>query len=145
MKFLCVGCDAQMMSVESESPGDGTLAITFRCPSCEREVAMLTNPMETQMVSSLCVEVGERSVSPTPFQSIRTHLETADESAIVDRREAVRPAWSDEAEARLARVPGFVRGMVRELYCEWARERGVGLVTPEIMDEARSDLGVEGL
>jgi len=37
---------------ERELPGDGTLAATFKCPTCGRVVALLTNPMETQLVSS---------------------------------------------------------------------------------------------
>ena len=39
MKFLCVDCDAQMESVDKGAPGDGTLAIMFRCPECERSDA----------------------------------------------------------------------------------------------------------
>jgi len=50
MKFLCVDCDQQMAFGERELPGDGTLAATFKCPSCGRVVALLTNPMETQLV-----------------------------------------------------------------------------------------------
>ncbi len=56
MKFLCIECDEQMSFGERQLPGDGTLAAVFRCPACGREVAMLTNPMETQVVSSLGIE-----------------------------------------------------------------------------------------
>jgi len=58
MKFLCIECDQQMAFAERQLPGDGTLAATFKCPKCGRVVAMLTNPMETQLVSSLGVEIG---------------------------------------------------------------------------------------
>ena len=47
MKFLCVECDRQMQFEERQLPGDGTLAAAFRCPTCRRVVALLTNPMET--------------------------------------------------------------------------------------------------
>jgi hypothetical protein len=53
--------------------------------------------------------------------------------------------WSDDATDRLARVPSFVRGMVKRIYADWAAERGIPEITPEIMDTARSDLGLEGM
>lgn len=145
MKFLCVDCDAQMESIGQTAPGDGTLAVMFRCPRCEREVAMLANPMETHMVSSLCVKVGGRTVSEQPFETVRSQLATGGEEALQDVAPASGPAWSEDAEGRLARVPGFVRGMVRRLYSEWARERDIPEITLEVMDEARSDLGLEGM
>src|SRR6266496_1865015 len=69
MKFLCVECDQQMAFAERHLPGDGTLAATFKCPKCGRVVAMLTNPMETQLVSSLGVEIGGRTVPAAPSES----------------------------------------------------------------------------
>src|SRR2546430_3011883 len=62
MKFLCVECDQQMTFEERQLPGDGTLAAAFRCPKCGRAVALLTNPMETQLVSSLGVKIGGATV-----------------------------------------------------------------------------------
>jgi hypothetical protein len=53
--------------------------------------------------------------------------------------------WTDDATDRLARVPSFVRGMVKRIYADWAAERGIAEITPEIMDTARSDLGLEGM
>jgi hypothetical protein len=53
--------------------------------------------------------------------------------------------WTDDATDRLARVPSFVRGMVKRIYADWAAERGIVEITPEIMDTARSDLGLEGM
>ncbi|NIR45641.1 MAG: hypothetical protein GWN99_14675 [Gemmatimonadetes bacterium] len=138
MKFLCVDCDAQMKSVESAAPGDGTMAITFRCPNCDRQVAMLTNPMETRMVDSLCVDLSDSAAEAQPFESVRSHLETRHPDP-----SGPDPVWSDEAEKRLGRVPGFVRGTVRKLYMEWARERGLSEITLTVMDEARAQLGIE--
>lgn len=145
MKFLCLDCDAQMASVDTAAPDDGTLTVTFRCPNCDRQVAMLANSMETQMVNSLCVDVGGRAAAPQPFESVRSHLESGGEEALRDATGAGGPAWSRDAEQRLARVPGFVRGMVRRLYREWAQERGINEITLQVMDEARSDLGIEGM
>jgi hypothetical protein len=54
-------------------------------------------------------------------------------------------AWSTDASERLERVPGFVRGMVKRIYAEWAAERGIGEITPDLMDRARAELGLEGM
>src|SRR2546427_1852427 len=61
MKFLCVECDRQMAFEDRQLPGDGTLAAAFRCPQCGRVVALLTNPMETQLVASLGVRSEEHT------------------------------------------------------------------------------------
>jgi hypothetical protein len=156
MKFLCVDCDVQMTSVESDASADETLAIVFRCPACEREIAMLANPMETQMVRGLCVEVGGRATAEQPLEGVRTHLRTgppaheraaaaADEARAREWPPRDGPVWTPEAESRLARVPGFVRGMVRGLYDDWAREHGASEITIELMDRAREELGLESV
>ena len=164
MKFLCIGCDNVMGFAERQLPGDGTMAAVFVCDSCGHEVAMLTNPMETQLVSSLGVKVGGRTVPEQPFELTRTGMAGARADAFVDSPGgaaaggessrgpgpsapltpgAVR--WTDDATDRLARVPSFVRGMVKRIYADWAAEHGIAEITPEIMDTARSDLGLEGM
>jgi Proto-chlorophyllide reductase 57 kD subunit len=135
VKFLCVECDQQMAFAERQVPGDGTLAATFRCPKCGRTVAMLTNPMETQLVSSLGVEIGGRTVPAEPLQTVQQHVKTGGGG----------PAWSTAAQERLARVPSFVRGMVKKIYADYARDRGIDEITPAIMDTARTELGLEGM
>ncbi|PYO95189.1 MAG: hypothetical protein DMD62_02430 [Gemmatimonadetes bacterium] len=133
MKFLCVECDQQMAFAERDLPGDGTLAATFKCPKCGRVVAMLTNPMETQLVSSLGVEIGGRTVPAEPFETVRANVVTGG------------PSWSAGAQERLGRVPSFVRGMVKKIYADYAKERGIAEITPSIMDTARAELGLEGM
>lgn len=156
MKFLCVSCDEQMDFSERQTPGDGTLAAVFDCPRCGRAVAMLTNPMETQLVSSLGVKIGGRAVPEQPMESTRTGIEAGRDDAFIESQEPPSPAgdgspaevrveWSEAAAQRLSRVPSFVRGMVRRIYTDWAKERGIREITPAVMDRARSDLGLEGM
>ena len=57
-------------------------------------------------------------------------------------RERAMP-WTPEAEARLARVPGFVRSVVAERVENFARERGWDAVTVEVMDEVRRSMPVD--
>jgi len=52
-------------------------------------------------------------------------------------------AWSPEAEARMLRVPGFVRAVVTARVERFAAERGYPLVTEEVIDEVRSTLPVD--
>lgn len=147
MKFLCVECDRQMGLAERELPGDGTLAAVFTCPACNRAVAMLTNPMETQLVASLGVRIGGRTVPEQPLELTRAAIEGGKADAFEDApaRSASHPRWDDAARERLERVPAFVRGMVQRIYTDYAAEHGIAVVTPEVMDRARSELGLEGM
>jgi len=147
VKFLCVDCDAQMSFAERELPGDGTLAATFTCPTCGRTVAMLTNPMETQLVASLGVQIGGRSVPEQPLELTRTAMEGGRPDAFAEAAgpAAGHPRWDAAATERLERVPSFVRGMVKRIYTDYAQERGIPLVTTDVMDRARRELGLEGM
>ncbi len=134
---------------------------------------MLTNPMETQLISSLGVKIGGRDVPAQPMELARTSLEggrddafvlsediplasgepaltsgesvTPGEGASAGTAAPVRVVWTPEATGRLERVPSFVRGMVKRIYTDWAREKGVSEITPESMDRARTELGLEGM
>lgn len=148
MKFLCLECDRQMLFEERHVPGDGTLAAAFKCPACGRVVALLTNPMETQLVASLGVKIGGRTIDEQPMETVRGMVATGKENAFDDtgqRGEGRGPIWSEEARERLGRVPGFVRGMVKRIYADYAKERGIAEITPAMMDTARTELGLEGM
>ena len=151
MKFLCVDCDEQMQFAERQEPGDGTFAAAFRCPRCGRSVALLANPFETQLVSSLGVKIGGRTLAPQPLEQVRTAVRGRDDAFVEEgkgeggRGKGPQPSWSPDAQDRLARVPGFVRGMVKRIYTDYAVERGIAEITPDVMDRARGDLGLEGM
>ena len=160
MKFLCIECDNVMDFAERQLPGDGTLTAVFHCGSCGRDVAMLTNPMETQLVSSLGVKIGGREVPAQPLEMVRTSLDGGREEAFdisgdiprqkMEEEEESLPrpgtvGWNLEAKQRLAKVPSFVRGMVKRIYIDWAKENGVAEMTPAVMDRARTDLGLEDM
>jgi radical SAM protein with 4Fe4S-binding SPASM domain len=51
--------------------------------------------------------------------------------------------WSDEAKARLTRVPGFVRAVVASRIEKFARDRGCSAVTPDVMDAVRREMPVD--
>jgi proto-chlorophyllide reductase subunit len=148
VKFLCIECDEQMRFEERQQPGDGTFAAAFECPRCGRRIAMLANPMETQLVESLGVKIGGTTLEPEPMEIVRGAL-VAREGAFVDQPSAtdgrMRPRFNDASQERLARVPSFVRGMVKRLYTEYAVERGISEITPDVMDRARTELGLEGM
>ena len=58
MKFLCVPCDSPMKMQTVGPPERGSLSVVYSCPECGYEMAMLTNPYETQIVQSLGVRIG---------------------------------------------------------------------------------------
>lgn len=46
--------------------------------------------------------------------------------------------WSDDAKARLAKVPFFIRPFVKRRAETAARERGLDEVTSKLLDEVKS-------
>ena len=48
--------------------------------------------------------------------------------------------WTPEAEARVARAPMFLRGMVRRLAEKRARAEGVRVITPELMSRYKGEM-----
>ncbi|MGQ0556057.1 MAG: PCP reductase family protein [Nitrospiraceae bacterium] len=74
MKFVCLNCETYMNFEKVEKPGEGTLGVFFGCPSCNAKFSMVTNPGETQMVSSLGVKLGGRTVEAEPFEMTKGTL-----------------------------------------------------------------------
>ncbi|WP_454063636.1 PCP reductase family protein [Candidatus Nitrospira salsa] len=74
MKFVCLNCETYMGFEKVEQPAEGSLGVFFKCPSCDAKFSMVTNPGETQMVSSLGVQLGGRTVAPTPLEMTRGGL-----------------------------------------------------------------------
>jgi hypothetical protein len=66
MKFLCVPCESAMKLQTVSPPERGSLSVVYSCPECGYEMAMLTNPFETQLVQSLGVRIGpQRDAEPS--------------------------------------------------------------------------------
>jgi hypothetical protein len=142
VKFLCVECDRVMEYVERRLPGDGTMAVVYACPGCDRETALLTNPMETRLVSGLGIEVGGRTVPPEPLELVRSSLEGFDLDGAGDAPPAasdpdpLRPGqvrWSKPARERLLSVPSFRR--------DGPRSTASTLRSGEFRDHARDRTG----
>jgi proto-chlorophyllide reductase subunit len=74
MKFVCLNCETYMLFEKVEKPAEGSLGVFFGCPSCGSKFSMVTNPGETQMVSSLGVQLGGRSAAAEPFEMTRGTL-----------------------------------------------------------------------
>ena len=74
MKFVCLNCETYMSFEKVEKPAEGSLGVFFACPACDAKFSMVTNPGETQMVSSLGVQLGGRTVAPSPLEMTRGTL-----------------------------------------------------------------------
>src|SRR5882762_5320336 len=153
MKFLCLDCDQPMKLHSTEGPEEGSLSVTFRCPECGFRVAMLTNPFETQMVRSLGVKVGGRTVPAEPFETLRSTMAGARPDAFEGTGEtggscpfAAALGGAEAAPtaepARLERIPGFIRPMAKRSIERFAAEHGHATVTESVMDEARAVFGM---
>ena len=51
------------------------------------------------------------------------------------------PAWSEDAEKTLSRIPFFVRGKARRNTETFARERGISTITSETLYDAKAHFG----
>lgn len=74
MKFVCLNCETYMTFDKVEKPGENSLGVFFTCPSCDAKFSMVTNPGETQMVSSLGVQLGGRTAPATPMEITRNTI-----------------------------------------------------------------------
>jgi hypothetical protein len=169
MKFLCVPCDSPM-TLQSVAPSQGgSLSVVYSCPQCGYEMAMLTNPFETQLVRSLGVRIGpEAGVgASTDVRVERASAEAAGVGATTGMPVSHAPTtysgrcpfpglvpategtpeptairWTAGAEARLANIPEFVRPMARIGIEQFARERGAVEVDENMLDAARDFFGM---
>lgn len=170
MKFLCVACDEAMKLKETRGPDDGSLTVLFGCPRCGREIAMLTNAMETQMVRALNVKIGPNHSAESgaePMSTIRSWLAYGEDlptappdSATPQERETAGKCpftgvleeayakkadeleWTAEAEERLLRIPEFVRPMVKKSIEQHARDKGHTRIDAAVMDEVKGQFGM---
>jgi hypothetical protein len=142
MKFLCVACDTPMKLQKASPPDRGSLSVVYECPECFHQMAMLTNPLETQLVTSLGVKIGpageggEAERTGCPFAGMVEEMssrETAGSGGVT---------WTPQAEQRLANIPEFVRPMARQGIEQFARDRGLQVVDEALLDEARRHFGM---
>ena len=165
MKFLCLDCDEPMKLLKTEGPDEGSLSVTVRCPECGFRVAMLTNQFETQLVKSLGVKVGGRTTPAEPFEQLRASMAAPRADAFEGEPTAMpaetgpgcpfaamlndpataepeRVAWAPAAEARMERIPSFIRPMARKAIERYAEGKGYATITEDVMDEARGVMGM---
>ena len=132
MKFLCIKCDEPMVFKEMVGPEADSVSVTFVCKRCGSSFAMLTNPMETQIVKGLGVHIGGRTIPYRPMEVIENTMVRKEEDA--SHGDVV---WTEEAEKRLQNIPAFIRPMAKKGIERMAKEKGYREITPEIMAEAR--------
>ena len=165
MKFLCTSCNTQMKLVKNEPPlrpdDHGSLSIRYECPDCLLEIAMLTNAFETQLVTSMGVEIGGKTVSKSqgisldesgnmaeehsesaskcPFsQMARESMIESSETDSVNKIENEFP-WTAQAMVRLQNIPEFARPMAKKGIEKFAHDEGFAQVTEECLDRAKEE------
>jgi hypothetical protein len=104
-------------------------------------MAMLTNPFETQLVSSMGIRVGpaapaESEKPKCPFSGMVAQAE----STVAPPDDGVR--WTEEAAARMQAIPDFVRPMAKTGIERFAKESGHAEITLAVLDEAKSRFGM---
>ena len=129
MKFVCLTCESYMTFEKAEQPGEGTLGVFFGCAGCGARISMVTNAGETQLVSSLGVQLGGRETPAAPMEATR--------DALRDEPAAELLPWAADAQQRLDNIPEFVRPFARREIERLARGQGHTEVTGAVVDQAR--------
>jgi hypothetical protein len=140
VKFLCVPCDEAMKLIESKGPDNGSVSLVYGCEACGYEMAMLTNAHETQLVTSLGVQIGkdgksEGDASKCPFTGMMQEMTDEAPAAGVFQ-------WTAEAEQRLETIPAFIRPMAKSGIEKFAKDKGYPEVDETVLAEARSHFGM---
>ena len=143
MKFLCVPCDKPMKLDRVQPPQRGSVALTYSCPDCGYEFAMLTNPLETQLVGSLGVTIGPdgektQGESKCPFTGMLADMGPSTEE--IPQQGGV--PWTTQARDRLQSIPAFVRPMAQSGIEKFAQDNGYAEVDEKVLDEARNHFGM---
>lgn len=143
MKFLCVLCDQAMKLVEMAPPDRGALAIVYECPECAHRIAMLTNPLETQVVTSLGVQIGpgQGDVSKCPFSGMVQEM-TGGTASPGTAGAPPSVTWTTAALERLQRIPDFVRPMARSGIEKYAADKGLAEIDETVLDGAKDFFGM---
>ena len=71
--------------------------------------------------------------SKCPFTGIVTEAYNKEEAGVT---------WSDEAEARVSRIPSFAQDMVRKSIEQHAKEHGYAVIDQKVMDEVKDMFGM---
>ena len=143
MKFLCVLCDQPMKLVEMAPPDRGALAIVYECPECAHRVAMLTNPLETQVVTSLGVQIGpgQGDLSKCPFGGMVQEM-TGGAAGAPAGGDKPAVVWTTAALERLQKIPDFVRPMARSGIEKYAQDKGLAEIDEAVLDHAKDFFGM---
>ena len=150
MKFLCIGCDEQMKLLQTIPPDEGSgISVVYGCPSCSNRIGMLTNPWETQVVTSLGVKIGGKTVSQIEADQASDDglskcpfSEMVREMGAADQPRPGGPTWTQEAFQRLQNIPEFVRPMARQGIEKLAADQGYSTIDERVLDEAKEFFGM---
>ncbi len=139
MKFLCVPCNEPMKLKKTDEAEGGSLSLDFHCPTCDYNVAMLTNTGETQLVQSLGVHFGQSNGAVSPMEALRANMVEGKDSALTQDTKP-EPTWTEEAKLRLAEHPQFVQPVILKTYTDFARRENMNEITIEVMNQAQKSL-----
>jgi hypothetical protein len=132
MKMICLKCNVPLKYQEN-APTNTGLSIKFRCEMCGAAISMETNAAETQLLSTIEMRFGQDTPSAESAGALKSDLR---ESGSAEGLE-----WTKEATQRLSRVPGIARMMAQSAIEQYARRVGVSVITPEVMDRVKEQVG----
>jgi len=140
-------------------PTGGSVALVYACPDCSAEMAMMTNPHETQVVGSLGVTIGRgddpaaaAAASKCPFTGMLADMGVpvgrtgaphgASAGAAGGNGDASGITWTAEARERLANIPDIVRTSAVAGIEKFAKDHGYDQVDASVLERARRFFGI---
>jgi light-independent protochlorophyllide reductase subunit B len=78
------------------------------------------------------------ATAPTPAPAAAVALADVAMAPAAANADAARPAWSNDAERELGKIPFFVRGKARRNTEKFASERGLATITVETLYDAKA-------
>jgi predicted RNA-binding Zn-ribbon protein involved in translation (DUF1610 family) len=147
VKFLCVPCDQAMTLREVLGPERGSVSLRYGCPHCGHEMAMLTNPHETQVVGSLGVRLGldgeaASAASRCPMTGLLAGASSGPTRDATPRADDGAVRWTPPARERLENIPQTVRAFAEHGIAKFARDHGYDEVDVEVQERARAFFGM---
>ena len=134
-----------MKFVETNPPERGAMTIVYRCPTCSHEIAMVTNPFETELVGSLAgepVSVDAASHGNTPKCPVTDSVAKAKAAKVSGDEVSRSVGWTPEALERLQNIPEFVRPVAKQGIERMALERHYSEINEDVLDEAKDFFGM---
>ncbi len=106
--------------------------------SLKEDVEAYTPVAQKEMLEKETAKASASGGGTCPFSSMMAQMQGKTPSSETAATEIV---WTEEAKARIEKIPSFMRPMIQMGIESYARRKGYSKITPEVMDLSKTDPG----